>query len=134
MALLSFEQRWAATVARCFVPRGVLGGTTDDIDPGPIIASDYDADPWHAALLLRASIWLVWLAPLWRLFRLRTFGGLDEPAREALLEGLLYHRSYAVRQMANYLKMISCSVLLGNRRVLAHLEAYRLDEPTGGVR
>lgn len=132
MALMSFEQRWAATLARTFLPLGVLGGTTDRLEPGARIAADDAASPWHAALLLRACLWLVWFSPVWRLGRLRTVGGLDAPAREALLEALLDHRSYAIRQMTMFLKLVSCTALLGDVGVLTHVGAYRLAGPRGG--
>lgn len=133
MALFSFEQRWAATIARTFLPLGVLGGTTDRCEAGARISADDAPSPWHAALLLRVALWLVWFAPLWRSGRLRTVGGLDVPDREALLEALLLHRSYAIRQMTMYLKLVSCTALLGDLGVLTYVGAYRLPGTRGGT-
>ena len=116
-------------IARTFVPLGSLAGTTDVLDAGPLLAEDDSHSPWHASLLLRAAIWLVWLAPLWTLRALRFFGGLGEDDRALLLEELLHHRAYPVRQAVNYLKLVSCSVTLGSLQVLKHLEAYRLAGP-----
>ena len=129
MPLSSTEQRWGATIARTFVPRGVLGGTTDALDAGPLLAEDDSHSPWYTALLLRAAIWLVWLSPLWTLRAPRTFGGLSDDDRAVLLEALLHHSTYPVRQAVNYLKLVSCSVLLGSVPVLEHLQAYRLAGP-----
>ena len=124
MALTSFELRRAALIARTFVPKGVFGGATDDLDAGPLIREDDAHGPWHASALLRAAIWMVWLAPLWTFTGLRTFGGLSEEARADLLGRLLHHGAYSVRQSVMYLKLVSCSVLLGSVKVLAHLDAY----------
>jgi len=129
MALTSFELRRAALIARTFVPRGVLGGATDELDAGPLIREDDAFGPWHASLLLRAALWMVWLAPLWTLAGLRTFGGLSEEARADLLDRLLHHHAYSVRQSVMYLKLVSCSVLLGSVKVLAHLDAYNFGKP-----
>ena len=123
------EQRWGAIIARTFVPLGSLAGSTDALDAGPLLAEDDRHGPWHASLLLRAAIWLVWLAPLWTFRSPRSFGGLGEEDRALLLESLLHHRSYPVRQSLNYLKLVSCSVTLGSLRVLEHLQAYRLAGP-----
>ena len=45
-------------------------------------------------------LWLAWLAPVWLLRRLRSFGGIDAATQVALLERLLKHRVYTVRMAA----------------------------------
>src|SRR5262245_3032986 len=109
MKLRRFEVRWAETVGRAMVPRGVLGGVTDDVGLGERFRLECLQPPWFAALLLRFSLWLTWFAPFWMRGRLRTFRGLDEAAREALLEKLLAHRSYNVRMAVMFLKLAVCS-------------------------
>lgn len=126
MALFGFEQHWAATIARAFIPLRVLSGATDRLEAGARIAADDTDSPWHAALLLHACLWLVWFAPLWRTGRPRTFGGLAEAERETLLDALLIHRSYPIRQMTLYLKLVSCTALLGDMGVLEQVGAYKL--------
>jgi hypothetical protein len=129
MALTTFELRRAALIARTFIPKGVLAGTTDDLDAAALLREDDTHSPWHASLLLRGAVWLVWLSPLWTFTGLRTFGGLAEEARADLLGRLLHHDAYPVRQAVMYLKLCACNVLLGSERVLAHLGAYRLGKP-----
>ena len=129
MALTSFELRRAALIARTFIPKGVLAGTTDDLDAAALLREDDTHSPWHASLLLRAAVWMVWLSPLWTFMGLRTFGGLGEEARAALLDRLLHHDAYPVRQAVMYLKLCTCNVLLGSERVLAHLGAYKPGKP-----
>lgn len=130
MALTSFELRRAALIARTFIPKGVLAGTTADLDAGPLIREDDTHSPWYSSFLLRFALWVVWLAPLWTFQCPRTFGGLSQDARADLLDRLLHHHAYAVRQSVMYLKLVSCSVLLGSVQVLAHLDAYHLGKPT----
>jgi hypothetical protein len=125
----TFERRWAETITRTLLPKGALDGLLDGADVGARFADDCRESPWYAALLMRAVLYLVWLAPLWRLERLATFGTLDEPARVALLEALLAHRVYYVRMALTMLKLTLCTLVLGDEQVLARLGAYRLREP-----
>src|SRR5262245_31130241 len=74
MQLWPFEVRWADEIGRTIAPRGLLGGVLDDVDLGARFADDCRESAWQTALLLRFSLWLAWLAPLWMHFRLRTFG------------------------------------------------------------
>jgi hypothetical protein len=129
MALTSLELRRAALIARTFIPKGVLAGTTDDLDAASLIREDDTHSPWYSSLLLRFAIWMVWLAPLWTLTGLRTFGGLTEDARADLLDRLLHHRAYSVRQSVMYLKLVTCCVLLGSVKVFTHLDAYNFGKP-----
>ena len=129
MALTSFELRRAALIARTFLPKGVLAGTTDDLDAAALLREDDSYSPWYASLLLRVAVWMVWLAPLWTFTGLRTFGGLTEEARADLLGRLLHHHAYPVRQAVMYLKLCTCNVLLGSEKVLAHLGAYKFGKP-----
>jgi hypothetical protein len=125
------SERWRAEViARALVPRGVLGGTTDGIDAGALLDQECQGGPWHAALLLKLGIWLVWL---WPLPRLRTFASLPEREREEQLERLLEHRLYFVRQALLYLKLTVLAVLLGGRPQLLRAGAYRLAGPGKGA-
>ena len=130
MALTSFELRRAALIARTFIPRGVLGGTTDDLDAAALILEDDSHSPWHASFLLRFGVWLVWLWPLLSLSGLRSFGASTEQQREDQLDAMLHHRAYTVRQTVMYLKLVSCSSLLGSIKVLTHLNAYHFAEPS----
>src|SRR5205807_5851791 len=81
MKLRSFEIRWAAVIGRALLPTGLLGGVVDDVDLGEAYRIECAEPPWYAALLLRFSLWLTWLAPPLVLRRFRTFGGLDRDAR-----------------------------------------------------
>jgi hypothetical protein len=126
VTLLPFEARWAATIGQALVPKGALGGALDKIDLGARYAEECAVSPWYAALAFRASLWLTWLAPLWMLGRLRTFGGVDGETRVAVLERLLKHRIYFVRMAGLFFKLAICTLLLGDEPTLAGLGAYKL--------
>ena len=126
MGLFAFELRRAAIIARTLVPRDALGGTTADVDLPRLFAADCLTSPWQANLVLRLAIWLTWLSPLWMHGHLRSFAALDEPGRVAQLEELLASRVHLIRLTMMYLKLLACSFLLGNERVLGHLGAYHL--------
>ena len=129
MSLLPFEIDWARVIGRAFVPKGALDGALDGIDAGARYAEECASSPWHAAIVMRLSLWIAWLAPLWLMARPRTFGSLDAPAQAKLLERLLAHRVYLVRTSAMFLKLLLCQVLLCDESTLAQLGAYDLAPP-----
>jgi hypothetical protein len=124
MRLYAFEIRWAAIIGRAMLPPGLLGGVVDDVELGEAFRREYLEPPWYAAFLLRFSLWLTWLAPPFMLRRLRSFGGLDPQAREAVLEKLLDSRVYVVRATATFLKLAACMQLMGHDRVMRRIGAY----------
>src|SRR2546429_4910333 len=130
MRLTSFEKRWADVLGHTIAPRGVLGGVVDDVDLGARYDEECAASPWFAAALLRMSLWMAWLAPLWMLKRLRTFAGVGPAERERVLERLLASDSYNVRLTAMFLKLTVLTLLLGDERALKHLGAYGLSGET----
>lgn len=128
MTTFSFENRWAASVARTLVPAGVLGGVTGEVDVGARFAEEVERSPWFAALFIRLAVWMTWFAPLWMLRRPRTFGSLPEAERCATLDALSKSRFYLVRQASSFLKLIACVLLMGDEPTLARVGAYRLGE------
>ena len=134
MSMAPFEIEWARAIARAMVPaeelHGVLAGAFDHIDVGARYAEECASSPWHAALLLRASLWLTWLAPIWLMGRLATFGRLDGERKVELLERLLAHKVYLVRTTGMFLKLIICQTLLCDRETQARIGAYDLVQPS----
>ena len=126
MELFPFEVRWAETLGRAIVPRGVLGGVVDDLEIGERYRQECRTSPWYAALLMRFSLWLTWLAPLWLERRARTFAGLSRDQQEALLDRLLTLDRHNLRLAVTLLKLTVCTLLLGDERVFRRLGAYRL--------
>jgi hypothetical protein len=126
VTLADFERRWASAIGRALVPAGALGGRLDGIDVGARFADECALSPWYVAIMFRASLWLTWLAPLWMLGRMRTFGGVDGETRVAILERLLKHDRYTVRMAALFLKLTILGLLLGDTPTLAQIGAYKL--------
>jgi hypothetical protein len=124
--LLPFELDWVRTIYRALIPPHALDGALDGLDPGPAFDHELGRSPWYAALGLRFSLWLTWLAPVWMLGQAGTFGAVDEATRVEILEKLLKHPRYPLRMAAMFLKLTLCSVALGNERVLRALGAYDL--------
>jgi hypothetical protein len=134
MQMAPFEVDWAGRIARALVPAGTLGGILDGVDAGARYAEECATSPWHVGLLLRASLWLTWLAPLWLYLRPQTLGSLEARAQAAVLQRLLTHPTYLVRTSAVFLKLILCQVLLGDAETLARIGAYDLGPPSALAR
>jgi hypothetical protein len=126
--LFAFETRWAETIARAILPVGALGGVVDDLDLGARFRDECAQPPWFSGLLLRATLWLVWLAPLYFLPGLRTFGAIEASERAELLEKLLKSNHHNLRLAVTYLKLTTCVLALGDPRALEQLDAYGLGE------
>lgn len=119
MKLLAFEERWAAAVLEGFAPPARLGDSELAPMPGEV---DYVAAArvlmkhtnLKAALGMRAAVWMVALSPIWSKNRERkTLADLDPPARAKVLERLLGHDSFAVRELTLFLKVVSCMAIFG---------------------
>src|SRR5205823_5104292 len=95
-------------------------------DMGPGLARILLKSPWWAALFVRLALWLVYVSPVWMRGRPRSFAALAEEEREGLLEDLLLHRVYVVREAAAILKLFLCMVALGNQQALSRIGAYDL--------
>ena len=126
MSLWRFEVRWADAIGRTLLPRGILGGVVDDVDLGQLYGLEYGDSPWYIRLVMRASLWLTWLAPIWIRKRPRTFGRLAQAEREAVLERLLSSDHYNIRLTLMYFKLTVTTLLIGDPRALARLGAYGL--------
>jgi hypothetical protein len=129
MDITDTEARWAEVIGRGFAPQGVvLDGIVDEASIGEGVRDEARSSPWYFAIGLRAAILLVWLSPIWRLGRLKTFGGLSSEEQVELLETLLKSRLYPVRLALMLLKLTVCMILVGEERALRRVGAYHLKE------
>lgn len=132
MRLSALESRIGAVIGGALLPADdphLFGGVRRGADLGALIGHQVSAAAPLTALGLRLSLWMIWLAPLWHEGRLTTLGRLHSGEREALLEVLLKHDAYLVRQAMTLLKVFYCMAFLGDTAVLAQLSAYDLRPP-----
>jgi hypothetical protein len=103
--LFAFELAWADAAMGAIFPEGsALAHGIARMKPGAFL-DDMLADIWiETSLGLRATLWIIALAPLFVLRRFATITSLDAGEREALLDGLLTSRIYAVRQLVSGFK------------------------------
>ena len=98
--LFGFELAWAEAAMGAIFPEGsALVHGIARLKPGAFL-DDMLADVWiETSLGLRATLWIIALAPLLVLRRFATITSLEPIEREALLDALLKSRIYAVRQL-----------------------------------
>lgn len=113
-------------IGRSIVPATVLDGVTGDLDLGQRFSDECAQPPWYSGALLRFSLWVAWLSPLFVVGRLRTFGSLDESERTRVLDALLKSPRHNLRLAVTYLKLTACILALGDPRALERLDAYSL--------
>jgi hypothetical protein len=100
--LFAFEIAWADAAYDAFFPappRGALVHGIGVMKPGEFydqLLADISLEP---SLGLRATLWMIALAPLFVLGRLTTIVSLGADDRHHLLERLLTSRIYVVRQL-----------------------------------
>lgn len=127
--MLWFERRWVEGVLASFASADVPGfspaGRPIDY-VGTFLGMREHARPL-ARLGLRMALWLVMLAPLWLFLRAQLFVSLSREEREDLLQRLLAHRVYAVREAAFLLKLAACLALFADDELRAR---SRYDGPT----
>jgi hypothetical protein len=107
--LTRVENQWAEAAFGAIFPSNAhpeLRTGICDLDVASFLVDLRSRVPYRAALGLRLGIWMVALAPLFVLHRLRTISGLDPRSREVVLAALLGSSIYPVRQLVMLLKAI----------------------------
>jgi hypothetical protein len=109
------EQRLLEATLRGFAPEGGSGlapipGEVDWLDSFARMA---DASNGQAKLGMRAAIWLAGLSPVWLDGKAHSLLALSDEERVSILERLLAHRSFAVRELVLLLKLQAAFALLG---------------------
>jgi len=121
---MGFEKRWARSIGAALLPSDALGSLVTEVDPGDAVAEQVRILPWYSGFGIRASIWLIWFAPLWIGDDPTTFGGLDAVDQVAMLETLLHLDAYPIRSLTLLFKLAICLGVLGRESVIARVEAY----------
>jgi len=131
MKLRAFENAWATAALSAMFPGSRESGLAGI---GAMNVSGYLDDvmstrPYRAALGLRAAIWLVAIAPIVVLRRVKTIAGLSQAERVILLERLLASGTYTVRMLVMLLKTFGALLYAGDASVRAHLLPPRPARP-----
>jgi hypothetical protein len=108
MKLFAFERTWVAAAFDALLPEGTaLPHGIARMDPATYYAEAVRAAAFEQAIGLRASLWLVALAPLWLLRKPRTIASIGPDDRRRVLEWLLASPIYAVRQLVAAFKAMA---------------------------
>ncbi len=130
--MLAFERRWAVSVLEGFAPvEGPgLAPAEGEVDYLGAMTEMRRAGTRIAAMGFRIALWLTAISPILVEGRLRLLPSLDRPARAALLDKLLSHRVFLVRELCLLMKLCACMALfrVPSLRVRSQYDA---EEETG---
>jgi hypothetical protein len=126
--MTGFEIKRATIIGRAVIPAGAFGGLAGETDWDATIRRQLDVTPPLPRFLTRLAFLLAWVAPFFMGY-FRFFGALSDAARVEALERLCKARNYQVRQLMVVLKLNICLCVMGNERVLRHLNAYDFGKP-----
>ncbi len=123
MKLSRLELSWAEASMGAIFPGSSEAGLADiqAMDLRGFLAQVMHVVPFQAALGLRLAVWLVALAPLFVLGRLRTIAGLSPADREKVVVRLVASRAYAIRSLVLILKTMGALLYAGDDAVRARM-------------
>jgi hypothetical protein len=130
MKFTKLERRWAADVLSGFAPPSGPGlvpraGEVDWVD---VVTRIHAASTPLARLGSRLALWIAVFAPLWMCGRLALMGSLPLEERARIINRLLEHRVYFVRELTVLLKIAASFALLGCASVRARSGYDRIPE------
>jgi hypothetical protein len=112
--MLSFERKWAERVLEAFAPPGPndrFAPSPGQVQYGASLLAMNRASNRFASVGMRLAVWAVFFAPVWLFGRLATFASLDIEQRAEILDRMLAHRFYLVREMVLLLKLAACMAI-----------------------
>ena len=123
MKLSRLEMGWAAASMGAIFPGSADAGLADiqAMDLRGYLVQLMRVVPFQAALGVRVAVWVVALAPLFVLGRLRTIAGLTPPDREKVVATLVRSRAYALRSLVLILKTMGALFYAGDDAVRARM-------------
>jgi hypothetical protein len=127
------EEGWALAALEGFSPPGEAPAAPragDEVDYLGTLRAMASASTALGRLGLRLAVWLLATAPLWTLGRLTLLPSLPVAERGALLDRLLQHRRYAVRELCLLLKVVASMALLAPRPV--QVRTHAIEAPGAG--
>lgn len=129
--MLAIERRWAQVVLSSFAGSKEGFVPDDDVDYVAAALMFTKAGSEKAALGLRVAVLMVITAPLWAWGKLRRLSSLPAEERSRLMDELLRHRFFFVREMCLLLKLVSCMAIF---RSADARQRSGYDRPANGLR
>jgi hypothetical protein len=129
--MLAIEKRWARVVLSSFAGSSEGFVPDDDVDYVDAALMFTGAGSEKAALGLRVAVLMVITAPLWAWGRLRRLSSLPAEERSRLMDELLRHRFFFVREMCLLLKLVCCMAIFRSAEARAR-SGY--ERPVRGLR
>lgn len=110
------EQRWFVAMVEAILPSSASKAMpfgARDVPLGAFLHDFLRHAPFKIVLGLRATLLLIWIAPVFMAGVRRTFMGLDAPGREAAILRMRKSDTYVIRELPVLLKTIGCMAVLG---------------------
>lgn len=120
MKLLSFERRWLLTILAAMYPSGAderLPVGAADVPVRSFLDDLWRHAPTETLLGVRLATWVIAWSPLFTIGRPTTFARLKDVDRVRVLERLAGSRVYAIRELAEMLKMMGAFPYAGHDAV-----------------
>lgn len=128
------ERTWTELVLSSFA--GADAGLTvrpDEVDYAASTQRFLSAASDKARLGLRVGLFLAVTAPVWMWGRLGGLGSLPPEERSRLLDEMLRHRVFFVRELCLLLKLVACFAIFRSSAVRARSGFDRPDVAVGGA-
>lgn len=117
MSIFSVEKRWSCSVAEAlFADERVRDAHDRRL---PTLLTFFEAGNAQGLWAFRFGLLLITFSPWWTFQGLRIFPTLPLEKRSAMLNALLEHRFYAVRELVFMVKMSISMMLLGDAQIRA---------------
>jgi hypothetical protein len=138
MRLFAFERRWLLAIFDTILPSGAderLPSGARDAPLERFVDDLFRCGPRRFLLGIRASLWIVVLAPIFLFMHARTIAHLSPAERLRVLERLHHHPRYLVREAATVVKWTACFGWAGLPEVQRRIGIFPVDaEPPAWAR
>lgn len=131
--MTQFERRWVFAVLEAFAPVGGpgLAPREGEVDWVRAFTRMRESCTPRAQFGVRLALWMVALAPLWMCGRFATMAGIPVADRAIILDRLLEHRIFAVRELTMLIKIGASLGLIGT--VSVRKRSGWVDSPGGAL-
>jgi len=134
--LWAFERRWAQAALEGFAPPSSpgLAPRPGEVDYFVAIEGMMRGSTGLASWGLRFTIWMVAFAPAWLCGSFRTIASLPIDDRASLLDRMLQHRVYLVRELTLLLKLTACFAMFASAALRSRSAYDRRSRPDSNAR